>query len=144
MIAEIRQHITTCVKLVSKNFVTGNNPFMKDQEAISTNKTDYWYSVTFGQNLVELADVGEAVTNIPVILKTYVQGKKNRLADFDEGYCRAIMIDCLIVDRSKYIGSQYIKSIQSAGVNPIEVLDSQDIYAFESTFTIKLSYGLGD
>tara|TARA_R110002051_G_scaffold75594_1_gene137432 strand:- start:5462 stop:5893 length:432 start_codon:yes stop_codon:yes gene_type:complete len=143
MIAEIRKHINTCVKSVSKNFKTGLDPYLRDEEVIET-KVPYWYSTTFLSTVNEIVDTNGTVSNVTVTLKTYVQGHRDKLADFDEGYCRAIMIDCLIVDRTKYSGSQYIKNIQSAGVNPIEVLDSQDIYAFESTFTIKLSYGLGD
>ena len=143
MIAEIRKHIVTCVKSTSKKFVTGDTPFIKDEEVIET-KLPYYYNITFLGVTNDIVDVGGTVSDIVVSLKTYVQGHRDRLGDFDDGYCRAIMIDCLIVDRLKYAGSQYIKNIQSTGVSPIEVLDSQDVYAFESTFNIKLSYGIGD
>lgn len=144
MIAEIRNHIDTCVKSISKKYQTDDqNPFFKDEEVVGT-RVDHFYTILFGSTVTEEELSGENTSNITVTLKTYVQGSRNKLADFDEGYCHAIMINCLVVDRSRYIGSQYIKNIESSQVSPIEVLDAQDIYAFESTFNIKLSYGLGD
>lgn len=143
MIKEIRKHIVGCVKSVDKRYISTDNPFAQDNEVIET-KLPYFYNITFGPTINELVEENGTVSNIAVTLKTYVQGNRDKLCDFDEGYCQAIMIDCLIVDRSRYIGSQYIKNIESTGVSPIEVLDSQDIYAFESTLNIKISYGLGD
>lgn len=143
MIREIRKHIESCVKSVDKRYTTVDNPFAQDNEVIDT-KLPYFYNITFSNTLNELVEQNGSVSNVTVSLKTYVQGNRDKLKDFDEGYCQAIMIDCLIVDRSRYIGSQYIKNIESTGVSPIEVLDSQDVYAFESTLNIKISYGLGD
>jgi len=143
MIKEIRKHIVDSIKSVDTKYVTVDQPYGKDEDVIGT-KLPYFYNITFGATTNEIVEAGGTVSNVSVNLKTYVQGTRDKLSDFDEGYCQAIMIDSLIVDRSLYIGSQYIKNIESTGVTPIEVLDSQDVYAFESTFNIKLSYGLGD
>ena len=143
MISEIRDYIKTQIKGISTQYFEIDNPFSKDEDAVGT-KVDYSYAVDMGTSAQEINENREVVDNITVTLRTYRQGTKDKLADFDDGYCQALLINALLLDKTNFINAKYILSVTSGGVTPSEVLDSQDVYAYTNNLVFKLSYGLGD
>jgi hypothetical protein len=120
-----------------------DNPFHKDEDLVGT-KANYQYALVFGPSVKLIDDELGNVQQIPVNLKTYRQGSRDKLSDFDEGYEEALIIKDLILDRSTLNSKEYIKGMTSSNVSPGEVLDSQDIYSYETDFLFTISYGIGD
>lgn len=143
MISEIRKHIKDSIKACSDKYRMIDNPFHKDEELVGT-KANYDYAVTMGNAIKLIDDELGNVQQIPVNLKTYRQGTKDKNADFDEGFEEALIIKDLILDRSSINSKEYIKGMTSSNVNPGEVLNSQDIYSYETNFIFTISYGIGD
>jgi len=143
MISEIRKHIKDSIKACSSKYIMIDNPFHKDEDLIGT-KANYLYALVFGPSVKLIDDELGNVQQIPVNLKTYRQGAKDKNADFDEGFEEALIIKDLILDRSSINSKEYIKGMTSSNVNPGEVLDSQDIYSYETNFIFTISYGIGD
>lgn len=143
MIAEIRKHIKDSIKSCSTKYAMIDNPFHKDEELVGT-KANYRYAVEFGASVKIIDDELGNVQEIPVNLKTYRQGTRDKNADFDEGYAEALIIKDLILDRSLINSKEYIKGMTSSNVTPGEVLDSQDIYSYETNFIFTISYGIGE
>lgn len=143
MIAEVRDYIRKCIKEIDKSYLENSNPFPDIGETLATNKIDKSFQIIMGASEVELSDQDEAVSNLSVTLRTFKQGTRDKLADFDEGYCDALLIKSRILDKSKINTLNYTKGITSPSVNPTEIDGSQDVYAFETTLTFKLSYGIG-
>lgn len=143
MISDIRRHIKSSIHRCTKLYKEIENPFHKDEDTIGSSP-EYRYSVTFGPSNKIIDDELGNVTEIPVNLKTYRQGGRDKLASFDEGFEQAILIKDLILDRSLINSEDYIKGISSSNVTPVEVLDSQDIYSYEANFIFIISYGIGE
>lgn len=143
MIDEIRKHIKDQIKAISSQYLETDKPFAKDEDLIDT-KADYTFYTEFGATTQEINLAGESVDNVAVTLKTYRQGARDNLADFDEGYCQALLINSLILDNAKLNSAKYILSVTSGGITPSEVLDSQDIYTYTNNLIFKISYGIGD
>ncbi len=143
MIDLIRAEIKARLKECSSLYKEINNPFFKVED-LSQEKIKYKYHVAMGsaENLAEGS--GEAVSSIPVTLRTFVEAGKDKNADFDEAYNHALLIRELILDISKIINKDYIKGVISSEVIPAEVPDSQDIYSFETNFIYTISYGIGE
>lgn len=143
MIAEIRAHIKASIKSCSAKYQMIENPFHKDEDLVGT-KANYLYAIEFGSAIKLIDDELGSVQQIPVNLKTYRQGDRDKNAEFDEGYEQALIIKDLILDRSSINSKEYIKGMTSSNVNPGEVLNSQDIYSYETNFIFTISYGIGD
>lgn len=143
MIPEIRKHIKTSIKACSSLYKEIDNPFHKDEDTIGADP-DYRYAVIFGPSNKVIDDELGNVLEIPVNLKTYRQGGRDKLSSFDEGYNHAIIIKDLILDRSLINSKEYIKGMNSSTVIPGEVIDSQDIYSYETNFIFIISYGIGE
>ncbi len=143
MIAEIRKHIRDSIKSCDSKYYEIKNPFPKPEDVIET-KVDKQYAVIFDPSAKILADTSDSMELITVTLRTYKQGGRDKLASFDEAYSNALLIKSLILDISSLNSKEYIKGIDSSDVTPEEVLDSQDIYTYETKFIFTISYGLGD
>ena len=143
MIAEIRKHIEDSIKTCSTKYQRIENPFHKDEDTVGSNP-DYKYALLFGPSNSIIGDDLGNVVEIPVSLKTYRQGARNKLVDFDDGYCQAILIKDLILDRSSLNSKEYIKGMSSSNINPVEVLDSQDLYSYETNLIFTISYAIGE
>tara|TARA_R110000868_G_C10972634_1_gene770636 strand:+ start:18675 stop:19106 length:432 start_codon:yes stop_codon:yes gene_type:complete len=143
MIAEIRKHIKDSIFSCSKLYKQIDNPFHKDEDTIGADP-DYKYALVFGASNKIIDDEDGSVTEVPVNLKTYRQGNRDKLASFDEGYEQALIIKDLILDRSLINSKEYIKGMSSSTVIPGEVIDSQDIYSYEINFIFTISYGIGE
>ncbi len=143
MIAEIRKHIKCSIQGCSKLYQEIDAPFHKDEDTIGSDP-DHKYALIFGVANKLVEDNGDSVLEIPVSLKTYRQGAREKLAAFDEGYSQALIIKDLILDRSLINSKEYIKGMSSSNVIPSEVLDSQDIYSYETNFIFIISYGIGE
>lgn len=143
MISEIRKYIKEAIEVCSSEYKEIQNPFHKDED-LAGSRIPYQYALSFGasEKIVEYG--GESVLDIPVNLRLYTQGAREKLADFDKGYENALIIKDLILDRSIINSKEYIKGVTSSTVNPFEVIDSQDIYGFETSFIFKISYGIGE
>jgi hypothetical protein len=143
MIVDIRNHIKNSIKNCSTKYQQIENPFHKDEDTVGANP-DYRYAVTFGSSTKVIDDELGNVSQIPVNLKTYRQGGRDKLSAFDEGYEEALIIKDLILDRSSINSEDYIKGMISSSTNPTEVLDSQDIYSYETNLIFTISYGIGE
>lgn len=143
MIKEIRDHIKTQIKAAESKYKQADQPFFKDEEAVGT-KVNYTYAVEFGAFSQISEENGEVFGSIEVILKTYRQGSKDRLADHDAGFCDAIIINTKILDRSSFINAEYIKDVTGVDVAPALVDESQNIYMYTNTLNFNIAYGIGD
>jgi hypothetical protein len=143
MIDLIRQEIKSRIRQCSKLYKEINNPFFKSED-LTQEKIKYKYHVEMGVASDIVEGQGEAMTEIPVVLKTFVEAGKDKNADFDEAYTHALIIKELILDRLKIINKDYIKGVTSSNVTPLEVLDSQDVYSYETNFIFTISYGIGE
>ena len=143
MIAEIRKHIKDSIYSCSKLYKQIDNPFHKDEDTPGSDP-DYRYAIIFGASTKIIDDNLGNVLEIPVNSKTYRQGGRDKLEAFDQGYCQAILIKDLILDRSLINSKEYIKGMISSTINPAEVLNSQDIYSYEINFIFTISYGIGE
>lgn len=144
MITEIRSHIKEAIRQCSKRYCEIDNPFFNDQD-IKQTRLDYEYALIFGASSSTIGNDGlGSVDVIPVNLKLYRQGGRDKLSAFDEGFEHALVIRDLILDRAALIGKEYIKGITSSSVTPSEVVSSQDVYAYETNFNVTISYGIGD
>lgn len=143
MIADIRSYIKAVIKSVDNRYVPNERPFEEEGNIVST-KADLTYHLEIGPSTLEIGDDLGNVADVSCTLKIFRQGGAKKLENYDEGYCDALMINSLILDRSRLNGQDYIKGITTSSVNPVEVEGSQDLYSFESTLIFKLSYGIGD
>lgn len=143
MIAEIRTYIHSTIKSINTKYITVDKPFALDEDVVST-KADYTYFLDIGPAELEIGDDLGNVANLSCTLRVYRQGKSKKLDNYDDGYCEALLINSLILDRSRINGTEYIKGITTSSVNPVEVDGSQDLYSFESTLNVKISYGIGE
>ena len=83
MIAEIRKHIKDSIYSCSKLYKQIDNPFHKDEDTPGSDP-DYRYAIIFGASTKIIDDNLGNVLEIPVNLKTYRQGNRDKLASFDE------------------------------------------------------------
>lgn len=143
MIAGIRSHIKESILKCSSRYREIKNPFPKPEDVIQ-NKMDYQYAVIFNPSSQILGDTEDSMSEVSVTVRTYKQGSRDKLASFDEAYSQALMIKSLILDISLLDSKEYIKGIDSSDVIPGEVVDSQDIYTYETNFIFTISYGIGD
>lgn len=143
MIAEIRKHIKESINRCHGKYYEIKNPFPKPEDLIET-KADKQYAVIFDPALQVLGAIDDSMTEVQVIVRTYKQGGRDKLKSFDEAYSQALQIKSLILDISSLNSKEYIKGIDGSEVIPEEVLDSQDIYTFETKFIFTISYGIGD
>lgn len=144
MIAEIRKHIKEAIKDCSGKYLEIDNPFFNERDLIQ-NKHDYQYALTFGPSNTIINDDGQGgVETVPVNLKTFRQGDKDKLSIFDQGYTQALTIRDLILDRTLIAGREFIKGVTCTGVTPAGVQDSQDIYSYEANLIFTISYSIGD
>ena len=143
MIAEIRKHIKDSIRSCSKMYKEIETPFHKNEDTMGSDP-EYRYALVFGASNAKINDELGNVIDIPVNLKTYRQGARDKLAAFDQGYNQALMIKDLILDRSSLNSKEYIKGISSSNIDPSEVIDSQDIYSFEINLIFTISYGIGE
>jgi len=143
MIAEIRKHIKDSINSCSKKYKEIDNPFHKNEDTVGVDP-EYKYALIFGSSNTIIGDEQGNLIEIPVNLKTYRQGARDKLATFDEGYCQALIIKDLVLDRSSLNSKEYIKGISSSNIDPAEVIDSQDIYSFEINLIFTISYGIGE
>jgi hypothetical protein len=143
MISEIRKHIKDSIQACSKLYKQIDTPFHKDEDTIGSDP-EYKYALVFGSSNKLIDDEDGSTVEIPVNLKTYRQGTRDKLSSFDEGYSQALMIKDLILDRSSLNGKEYIKGMSSSNITPAEVIDSQDIYSYETNLIFTISYGIGE
>lgn len=143
MIAEIRKHIKTKIYECSSLYKEIDTPFPKEEDLIQS-KESYQYAIIFNPSQQILGDTDDTMSQISVTLRTYASGGKDKLAAFDEGYTNALLIKALLLDISSLNSKEYIKGIDGSDVAPGEVLDSQDVYSYETNFTFTISYGIGD
>lgn len=143
MIADIRTFIKSIIKSVDSRYIGNDKPF-EDEGAVISTKADFTYHLDIGASTLEIGDDLGSVANVSCTLKIFRQGGSDKLSNYDQGYCDALLINSLILDRSRLNGQDYIKGITTSSVNPVEVEGSQDLYSFESTLIFKLSYGIGD
>lgn len=143
MIDLIRAEIKSRVRECSSLYKEINNPFFK-LEDLTQDKIKYKYHVEMGiaEDLTELT--GEAVSQIPVRFRTFVEAGRDKNSDYDEAYNHALLIKELILDISKIINKDYIRGVTSSGVIPEEIEDSQDIYSYQTNFIFTISYGIGE
>ena len=143
MISEIRKHIKDSIKACSTKYKMIDNPFHKDEDLVGT-KVGHQYAIEMGPSLKVIDDDLGNVIEIPVNLKTYRQGTRDKSSEFDEGFEQALIIKDLILDNSTLNSKEYIKGMTSSNITPGEVLDSQDIYSYEANFIFTISYGIGE
>ena len=142
MIAEIRKHIKETILQCSSKYVEIKNPFPNPEDVIQ-NKVNMQYAVIFNASQI-LGDTDDSMLQVSVTLRTYRMAGRDKLAAFDEGYSQALLIKSLILDISSLNSKEYIKGIDSSNVTPAEVVDSQDVYTYETNFIYTISYGIGD
>lgn len=142
MIAEIRKHVRESIKAIDSGYIENDRPFEDSANVIQT-KIDKTYHLGIGSAVKEIeCEVNGAVYNVSVTLRLYRLGGRDRLANFDEGYCQALLTNLKILDNLNENNRDYIKGITSSSVDPSEIDDSQDLYSFETNLTFKISYNL--
>lgn len=144
MIAEIRQHVREVMRAIDSSYVENDRPFEDPANVVNT-KIDKTYHLEIGTANKEVDDdyLG-AVFNVEVVLRLYALGGRDKLNVFDETYCHALLVNLKLMDKLLVHTRNYIKGITSSSVNPSEIDGSQDLYSFETTFTFKISYGIGE
>ena len=139
MIGQIREHIKLSIKKCNPDFRPTDKPFFNDQDLAGT-QIDYTYHVEMSTALFELQQLDGVITNIPVNVKVYRQGGREKNQVFDEGYTQALCIAALIIDNTELTSASYIKSVDVESVTPSEVPESEDVYVYEMGFVFKLAY----
>lgn len=142
MIAEIRQHVRDSIKAIDSGYIENDRPF-EDLANVVQTKIDKTYHLEIGTAVkeVECEEYG-AVYNVSAILRLYRLGGSKRLANFDDGYCQALLTNLKILDNLNENNRDYIKGITSSSVDPSEIDGGQDLYSFETTLTFKISYSI--
>jgi hypothetical protein len=143
MIDLIREEMKKRIKEASAYYKQIQNPFFNDLD-ISESGINYQFFISFGSTAPLVQGKEGAISQVNVILKTYRQGTRDKLSDFDEGYCEALLMKELILDRSKIINKDYIKGVTGSDTIPSEIPDSQNVYVYETNFVFTISYGIGE
>lgn len=144
MLGEIRDHIKQTIRQCSKKYCEIDNPFFREEDLIQS-KLDYQYSITIGASSPVIGEEGlGSVDLIPVNLKLFRQGGRDKLTTLFDGYDHALLIRDLLLDRAALIDKEYVKGITSSNVTPAEVGNSQDIYSYEINLNVTISYGIGE
>lgn len=143
MIAEIRAHIKEQILKCSKHYKEIQNPF-PNVEDLMQNKANYQFAVIFNPSEAVISDTEDSMDRISVTLRTYRMADRDKLASFDDGYTNALLIKALLLDISSLNSKEYIKGIDASAVTPSEVLDSQNVYSYETNLIFTISYGIGE
>lgn len=143
MIDLIRDEIKNSVKECNDLYKEIDRPFF-NAEDVTQDKLKYKYHAEIGTSSQVAEEQGESVTQVNVLLRTFVQAGRDKNKDYDEAYNHALMINLLLLDRSKIINQDYIKGVQGSDINPVEVVDSQDVYSYETNLVYTISYGIGE
>jgi hypothetical protein len=143
MIDLIREEMKKRIKEASAHYKQIQNPFFNDLD-IPESGINYQFFISFGPTAPLVQGKEGAISQVNVILKTYRQGTRDKLSDFDEGYCEALLMKELILDRSKIINKDYIKGVTGSDTIPSEIPDSQNVYVYETNFVFTISYGIGE
>jgi len=143
MIREIRNHIREAIRSINGAYIENERPLENPGNVIGTN-AEKTFHADINEAVREVQDELGEVMDVTVNLRVYTQGGRNKLDDYDEGFCEALLINSKIMDKAIINNRNYIKGVTSSQVEPSEIDGSQDLYSFESILTFKISYQLGE
>ena len=142
MISEITRHVRECIKAIEGSYIENERPF--EDAGNVPGLPEKTFHLEIGPATKEVEDELGAITNVEATLRLYVQGGRNKLEAFDEGYCHALLVNLKVLDKTLLMNREYIKGVTTSNVNPSEIDGSQDLYSFETTLNFKIGYAIGD
>jgi len=134
MIAEIRAFIRETVLSIDSDY--------RENERNNQDAGEIYGDKNYHLAVGDASPVSDDTDNITAKFRLIFKGGTDKLADFDEAYCEALLIKRKILDIALLNNKQYIKIIKATNYDVSELTDGLDLYIFELNLNILIGYGL--
>ena len=136
MINEIRTYLKAVVKDENSNLRSIKNP-VTDEMADTALEDSFFIGI---ENMsTELLDTS-IESNINVILNIYRAGDSDSIDDYDKAYCEAIGIQANAMYKKNIDQMEYIKNVNSSGIDIETINNNDNMFKFSIQFTITVTY----